>query len=669
MNKNFILKNRKIFLSVVLSFLMMTGGNAWAQVTLTGTSYSENFDGIGTGGTSTPQGWSTSMNATISTLGTTTSTLATGINSYWSNTTAGAKNAASLDIGGGTSNANQLNALDRAISIRQTSASGDPGAAFILTIANTTGFQNFSGSFKLQQLDPSSAATPRTTTWKVQYSSDGTSWTDASTSPSTLTTVQGIQSNQNVTFTLGSSIDNLSSILYIRIVTLTAASGSGNRPHTAIDDFVLNYTIPPIIFNASNEGVNAIDAVGKWRLVSAPLDIVKTDIRFGNNSTAYKSLVAPATPDANYTWATIGGTPTFTGGIGFAYQVNSAVANENNASWQNGIITFPASSAHDATYYIVPVDGNVHYVLTGNPYYRVITLSHFAGNNLSTDGYYTTNAAGNTFPLVTDNPNIAIWQGIILGSSDGEDLDGDHIAIYKDPLSPAPSPAPAAVSNSKITVTAHNNNGTSSAYINNGSNGTAIVGKHDMSFLNMGENQTVQVYTSKINSSGATRKLALNTINIDTEDVTVPLGIFTNAADNVTLTLTGMDSYNNSVTFIDYQEGKSVNLSGLASYDYPTSVSGSTDNRFALQFGQPVPTGTESLAANVQTFVRDGKINIVSSKELQNVTIYSVSGSLIASVNINGVTYVVNSILPSGAYLVRVSAADNTATTQKVVLK
>ena len=231
---------KKIFFIFIISLLIMTGGKAWGQVILTGTSYTQDFDIMGTSGASTPQGWSTATNATGTTLGTTSTVLATGTNSYWSNTTLGAKNVASLDVGGSTTNANQIIAADRALSIRQT-ATGDPGAAFILTIANTTNFQNFSGSFKLQQVENSTAE--RITTWKVQCSSNGTTWIDANTAPTTLTTQRGVQSNQNVTFTLDNAIDNLSSNVHIRIVALTAATSSGSRAHTAIDDFVLNYQL------------------------------------------------------------------------------------------------------------------------------------------------------------------------------------------------------------------------------------------------------------------------------------------------------------------------------------------------------------------------------------------------------------------------------------------
>ena len=232
------MKKFNLLKTMLLTMILLFGSvSMYGQVTLTGTSYTENFDGMGTDGATTPQGWSVALNATTTSLGTTTTALFAVNN--WNVVAGGARNVASLAIGMGANAAEQNAATDRALAIRQVSGS-DPGASFILTIANTTGRSNFTGSFDLQQI--ATADTPaRTATWQVQYSSDGTSWIDANTTPANLTTVQGVQSIENITFTLGSSIENLASNVFIRIVTLTATSGIGNRPHTAIDNFTLTW--------------------------------------------------------------------------------------------------------------------------------------------------------------------------------------------------------------------------------------------------------------------------------------------------------------------------------------------------------------------------------------------------------------------------------------------
>jgi len=49
-------------------------------------------------------------------------------------------------------------------------------------------------------------------------------------------------SNNTITVNFGSALDNKSTNVYIRIAALTASSGSGNRPSTAIDDYSLSWT-------------------------------------------------------------------------------------------------------------------------------------------------------------------------------------------------------------------------------------------------------------------------------------------------------------------------------------------------------------------------------------------------------------------------------------------
>jgi hypothetical protein len=199
--------------------------------------YVESFDSMGTSGTSLPTGWGVYVGATGSGIGTEASI--GNSNKQWSGATGQFGNHASADIGSDADLAAQQSASDRVLAIRQSAAFGDSSAAFMLTLSNTLGLASFSGSFKLQQLH--STNTGRTATWVVQCSSNGILWTNATTVPNTLTTVQGVFSNEEVTFDFGDALDNISSNVYIRVVTLSKTVGSGSRPHTGIDDFSLSY--------------------------------------------------------------------------------------------------------------------------------------------------------------------------------------------------------------------------------------------------------------------------------------------------------------------------------------------------------------------------------------------------------------------------------------------
>ncbi len=219
--------------------------SVWAQVTLPGSgTYTETFDGIGT---SLPNGWTVRTGATATSLGTSATYVMAA--TAWNNATGAFKNFASGDIG---SAGDQAAATDRALGLRQTGAVGDPGGAFALQLNNTTGYQNFSLSFKLQSLD---AASPRVVTWRVDYGFGAapTTFTDASAA-GTLTTGGSQFANNTITANLGSVLNNQTGPVWIRIVTIAASTGSGNRPSTGIDDFSLTYAPtgpPPATFAAS----------------------------------------------------------------------------------------------------------------------------------------------------------------------------------------------------------------------------------------------------------------------------------------------------------------------------------------------------------------------------------------------------------------------------------
>jgi DNA/RNA endonuclease YhcR with UshA esterase domain len=225
----------RLILSIIfcqVSFLL------YAQVTLTSSPYTENFDSIGQG---LPTGWTLRTGATASSPGNISSTF--NKNTIGWNSTAGAfKNFASGDIGSAAASDTsatgvQKTATDRALGIRQTSAFGDNGSAFVLQLANTSGKTGLVLKFKLQSLDANS---PRVATWKIDYAI-GASPTSFTSDSQSFTTGGSKFSNTDVTVNFGASLDNQTEPIWIRIVTLSATSGSGNRPSTAIDDVSLEF--------------------------------------------------------------------------------------------------------------------------------------------------------------------------------------------------------------------------------------------------------------------------------------------------------------------------------------------------------------------------------------------------------------------------------------------
>jgi hypothetical protein len=204
-------------------------------ITLGTSPYLINFDNIG--GSSLPSGVTVVTGATASSAGTAGNYTYTSTTSLWNKTGAGFKNFASATgLNMGSDSAAQVNSTNRALGVRQTSATGyDPGSAFVFMLNNTTGKNNLKMDFNLQSLDTSS---PRMATWSVDYAlgDSPATFTPVTTVTGTNTTGNKTFSNNVLSATFPSAVNNQSQKLWVRIVTLTATAGAGNRPSTAIDD-------------------------------------------------------------------------------------------------------------------------------------------------------------------------------------------------------------------------------------------------------------------------------------------------------------------------------------------------------------------------------------------------------------------------------------------------
>jgi len=209
-------------------------GSVIGLINLSVSPYVQNFNAIASG---LPSGTTVKTGATALTLG--TDAIFSGAHVAWSNTSGAFKNFAS---GNNDQGVTQSSATDRALGIRQTGGFGDPGAAFVFQIANTSGKINFTLGFNLQSLNASS---PRITMWRVDYGFgiNPSSYVVPNTT-GTLTTGGNTFANNPVHVNFGNALDNQSDIITIRIVALTPSSGSDIRASTGIDDFALTWEDP-----------------------------------------------------------------------------------------------------------------------------------------------------------------------------------------------------------------------------------------------------------------------------------------------------------------------------------------------------------------------------------------------------------------------------------------
>lgn len=285
---------------------------AFAQLTLGPSPYNQDFNSIASG---LPAGITVRTGATATALG--TAQAYSGAAVPWNNTSGAFKNFASAtDLTSGATSTQQSSALNRSLGIRQTGNFGDPGAAFVLQLANTTDLRDFELAFKLQSLDITS---PRQTTWRVDYGfgANPTSFTVGATG--TLTTGGGTFASNTVTVDFGSSLDNQVDNVWIRIVTIAASTGSGNRASSAIDDLSLTYTpgsttTPSFIVSPAN--INFGDhEVGNssshaYTLFYSNLDGSDVTVSTTAPFSVAKSGAGPFSTSLTYTAAELNGTST-----------------------------------------------------------------------------------------------------------------------------------------------------------------------------------------------------------------------------------------------------------------------------------------------------------------------------------------------------------------------
>lgn len=234
------------------------------QLTLNGTTYTQDFNAISNG---LPAGWSVRINATTNSLGITTNNY-NAAGKTWGDTGGEFGNCASTmansgtNFLGGESTTVQGNCTNRALAIRQTGSFGDPGAAFVLQIADTVGRSNLRLTVDLDLLRTNS----NSTTWTIQYG--------VGNSPSSFVTLgdysdPGIFGATTRTYDLGTDASGSTSNVWIRIVALSPASGAGTRDTFGIDNFSLSWnssgasgTTPAISHFAITNGQAQIDFTG-----------------------------------------------------------------------------------------------------------------------------------------------------------------------------------------------------------------------------------------------------------------------------------------------------------------------------------------------------------------------------------------------------------------------
>jgi len=227
-----------LFLALFAWSAAQFGANAQMLV-LTGTNYSENFDGIGSG---LPTGWSVRTGASTTSLG--TSAAFSTAAAAWKAATAGTfANFAATTNNDGTAfistedATTQAAATNRAPGIRLSNGTS-PGTAFVLGLSNTLGFTNFVVNLDILTLNTNS----RIYSWHVE--------TAVGAAPASFTFLgkfidPNVWGSSHLSFALPSSICDQGDNVWIRVAVITNAASTGSHDTFGIDNFSLAWSVVP----------------------------------------------------------------------------------------------------------------------------------------------------------------------------------------------------------------------------------------------------------------------------------------------------------------------------------------------------------------------------------------------------------------------------------------
>jgi hypothetical protein len=176
-----------------------------------------------------------------------------------------------------------------------------------------------------------------------------------------------------------------------------------------------------------------------------------------------------------------------------------------------------------------------------------------------------------------------------------------------------------------------------------------------------------EIYTLKPYKNGS---IAVGANIINSDDVLIPLGLATGYTGNITLSFSGMDTYDAKLSLLDVETNKEIDLTGLASYNYvvnyvPKKINGEPavcEDRFFIRISKTVTGLIETIAEKVSVFETNGHIQVVSntSNPVKEVAVYNLQGALIyKKASIHSISHTIDRSLPSGVYIVKVISEKN----------
>jgi hypothetical protein len=234
----------------------------------------------------------------------------------------------------------------------------------------------------------------------------------------------------------------------------------------------------------------------------------------------------------------------------------------------------------------------------------------------------------------------------------------------------------AAASNDKLTIMAGNGESSVLTFIANREDGQNALSSRDARKLFSEVSELPDIYTLKPADEGL---IAVGANIIHSDDIEIPVGIFTSFEGNLTLTFEGMDRYDAQITFIDKQENRTITLTGLSHYEYEfnylpivnmDSVAIPTNDRFVIRFTPATLTEIRPIAEQtVNVYSQNGAIHASGavSNPIRQIVVYNTQGAVVYADNQVNSSVCTTDRQAAGVYVVRLVTEKNVQNVKLII--
>lgn len=309
-------------------------------------------------------------------------------------------------------------------------------------------------------------------------------------------------------------------------------------------------------------------------------------------------------------------------------------------------------------------NGNNPYYLVGNPFMAHLDMAKFFAENSNLESkYWVVNGdnqevgvGGNNGLITTGNGKIAPLSSFFVTKKDNSTANNE--VVFTADMQVLGEVSSTSTNTNALTITATTTDGrTSRAAV---AYDMAASADYEASedaelFLDSNLGDVPMVYT--VAGTMAT------SINRTSELYNIPLGVYGNKQEMVTLSFGGLNQFS-SATLYDAQEQTETPLREGKTVSVPAGTSG----RYFLRAG--TPTGNEVIARNAFLVysVGGGKVMVTSSNTpLKDIRVYTMGGAQVRSIQASGMQQEI--YLNRGIYLITVSDQDGLQETKKVLVR